>query len=60
LDDPLLPLFSASDAGQKTVTLVNGLDIRDILGTELYFGNGNSEEEMMLNDRYCGVFRAAP
>ncbi|MCL2830542.1 MAG: hypothetical protein FWD77_07395 [Betaproteobacteria bacterium] len=60
LDDPLLPLFSASEAGSKTITLVDRLDIRDILGTELYVGDGSSEEEMMMNDRYCGVFRAAP
>ncbi|MCL2831157.1 MAG: hypothetical protein FWD77_10580, partial [Betaproteobacteria bacterium] len=60
LDNPLLPLDSAAGTGLMTETLVDGLDVRAIRGTELYTGHGTDVDEMMRNGRYCGVFRVAP
>ncbi|MCL2829936.1 MAG: hypothetical protein FWD77_04260 [Betaproteobacteria bacterium] len=60
LADPFLPLAIATGAGPMTLTLVDALDIRGIPGTELYIGLGGTADEMMMNRRYCGVFRAAP
>ncbi|MCL2829762.1 MAG: hypothetical protein FWD77_03365 [Betaproteobacteria bacterium] len=60
LDNPLLPLDSATGAGSMTDTLVDRLDVRGILGAELYSGHGADVDEMMRNGRYCGVFRVAP
>ncbi|MCL2829244.1 MAG: hypothetical protein FWD77_00720 [Betaproteobacteria bacterium] len=55
-----LLLFSATESGPATATLVDNLDIRAFPSTELYAGFGANEEEMMMNNRYCGVFKAAP
>jgi len=60
LGDNFEPVDSASGSGQKTTTLVNGLDVRGIPGTELYTGHGANADEMMMNGRYCGVFRVSP
>ncbi|MCL2830684.1 MAG: DUF1566 domain-containing protein [Betaproteobacteria bacterium] len=60
LGDTFLPVDTATESGQRTTTLVNGLDVRGILGTELYTGHGANAEEMMGNGRYCGVLKVAP
>ncbi|MCL2831038.1 MAG: hypothetical protein FWD77_09955 [Betaproteobacteria bacterium] len=60
LQDPFLPLDTATGSGDRTEILVERLDIRAIPGTELYVGHGANVDEMMLNGRYCGVFRMAP
>jgi len=60
LDDPFLPLATASGTGPLTLTLVDALDISGIPGTELYIGYGANADEMMMSGRYCGLFRVAP
>ena len=60
LEDPFLPLETATETCPMTITLVDALDIRLIPGIELYIGYGSDADEMMMNQRYCGVFRAAP
>ncbi|MCL2831263.1 MAG: hypothetical protein FWD77_11120 [Betaproteobacteria bacterium] len=60
LGESFEPVDSATESGQRTTTLVNGLDVRGIPGTELYTGHGANADEMMMNGRYCGVFRVAP
>ncbi|MCL2831332.1 MAG: Ig domain-containing protein, partial [Betaproteobacteria bacterium] len=60
LGDPFLPLYTAGSPGPKTATLVDGLDLRGIPGIELYIGFGVNANEMLMNERYCGVFRVAP
>ncbi|MCL2829243.1 MAG: hypothetical protein FWD77_00715 [Betaproteobacteria bacterium] len=60
LGNQFLPLFTATESGPATATLVDNLDIRAISGAELYSGFGANAEEMMMNGRYCGVFRVAP
>ncbi|MCL2830565.1 MAG: hypothetical protein FWD77_07510 [Betaproteobacteria bacterium] len=60
LGDAFLPFSTASQTGPTTTTSVERLDVRPIIGTELYTGNGTSAEEMMMNGRYCGAFKVAP
>jgi len=60
LSDPFLPFSTATQTGSTTSMPVERLDVRPILGTELYVGNGKDGEEMMRNGRYCGAFKVAP
>ncbi|MCL2831478.1 MAG: Ig domain-containing protein, partial [Betaproteobacteria bacterium] len=60
LSDPFLPIGQATQTGSTTSTPVDRLDVRPILGTELYMGNGKDAEEMMRNGRYCGAFKVTP
>ncbi|MCL2830587.1 MAG: hypothetical protein FWD77_07630 [Betaproteobacteria bacterium] len=60
LGDPFLPIGQATQTGSTTSMPVDRLDVRPILGTELYVGNGKDAEEMMRNGRYCGAFRVTP
>ncbi|MCL2829504.1 MAG: autotransporter-associated beta strand repeat-containing protein [Betaproteobacteria bacterium] len=60
LGEIFLPFSTASQTGPMTNKLVERLDLRPILGTELYTGNGKDADEMMRNGRYCGAFRVAP
>jgi len=60
LSDPFLPFSTATQSGSTTSMPVDRLDVRPILGTELYVGNGKDAEEMMRNGRYCGAFKVAP
>ncbi|MCL2830794.1 MAG: hypothetical protein FWD77_08685 [Betaproteobacteria bacterium] len=60
LSDPFLPFSTATQSGSTTSMPVERLDVRPILGTELYVGNGKDGDEMMRNGRYCGAFKVAP
>ncbi|MCL2831245.1 MAG: hypothetical protein FWD77_11030, partial [Betaproteobacteria bacterium] len=60
LEDAFLPLSTATQGGPQTTTVVNRLDVSSIPGTEVYFGCGTSAEEMLMNKRYCGLFKVAP
>jgi len=37
---------------------VQGMDISQLTGTEIYVGYGTSSEEMLAAGRYRGVYRA--
>jgi len=58
LDDPFLPLATATQSGPMTLRLIE--ELGSIPGTELYIGYGTDVEEMMMEGRYCGVLRLAP
>ena len=41
-----------------TISIVQGMDISQLTGTEIYVGYGTTSEEMLAAGRYRGVYRA--
>ncbi len=41
-----------------TISIVQGMDISQLAGTEIYVGYGTSSEEMLAATRYRGVYKA--